>query len=95
MFCLFNYLCIFVSTKAKNMTQTITVSDLKVGMKIQFTCDTPEYNSVFEIAKIGDKNISWYCFAHKGGTGKNNLKMSFVSKKAFQRGLDSGAYSLA
>lgn len=63
--------------------------DLKAGQKFTFTPTGAE----FEIAKVGVKNVSWYNgFVHKSGFGKNNLRMTTISQKAFQRGLDSGAY---
>ena len=47
--------------------------NLKHGTKITFT----PTGATFEIAKVTNKNVSWYTgFDHKGGCGINNLKMT-------------------
>lgn len=69
------------------MTNALT---LTAGMKIEFTYD----GSIFELAKVTDKNVSWYVAPHKGGTGKNNLKMTHTSLKRFLGGIDRGAYKI-
>jgi hypothetical protein len=64
-------------------------TDLKPGMKVTFT----PTGKVFEIAKVTETRVSWYNgFAHKSSWGKNTIKMTWVTLKEFQRGIDSGAY---
>jgi hypothetical protein len=64
-------------------------SQLTPGTKVTFTPTGMQ----FEIAKVTDKNISWYTgFNFKGGNGQNNLKMAWCSVKSFQKGIDSGSY---
>lgn len=49
----------------------------------------------FKLAKVTDKNVSWYVgFEFKGGTGKNTLRMAGTSVKRFQSGIDKGVYVL-
>lgn len=48
-------------------------AQLTPGTKVTFTPTGMQ----FEIAKVTDKNISWYTgFNFKGGNGQNNLKMA-------------------
>ena len=48
---------------------------------------------IFEIAKVTETNVSWYVgFNFKGGNGKNNLKMAYISLKRFNEGLANGIY---
>lgn len=62
---------------------------LKAGMKILFV----PTNSEFELAKVTDKNVSWYVdFTYKSGNGINNLRMAHTSYKRFCRGIENGAY---
>lgn len=52
-------------------------------------------NTEFEIAKVTEKNISWYVgFTYKSGTGKNTLRMAHTSVKRFQKAIDAGTYVL-
>lgn len=51
--------------------------------------------SEFQIAKVGDKNVSWYVgFDYKSGGGKNVMKMAHTSIKRFERGITNGSYTL-
>ena len=65
------------------------MTPLEKGIKFEFTAT----GKVFEIAKVTDKNISWYVgFNFKGGTGKNNLKMATTSRKMFEAAIKNGDY---
>ncbi len=67
----------------------MSATDLKSGDKIQFT----PTGRVFEISKVTDSRISWHLgFSYKGGNGVNNLKMTCITLKSFQEGLDDGSY---
>lgn len=65
------------------------MTTLVKGMKVEFT----PTGKVFEIAKVTDKNVSWYVgFEYKGGNGTNNLKMAHTSVKRFMDGIERGIY---
>ena len=72
--------------------------DLKPGQKIHFSIVSKyngHYESDFVIAKNTGKIISWYTgFVHKGGFGKNKLRMAWTSVKKFQDGMNRGVYTL-
>ena len=66
-------------------------SDLKPGMKIEFT----PTGHIFEIAKVTETRISWYVgFEYKSSWGKNTMKMTWVTLKTFQQGINSGTYKI-
>ena len=64
---------------------------MKPGQTYIFTPTGKE----FKIAKVTDKNISWYVgFEFKGGNGINTLRMVHTSVKRFQSGIERGVYIL-
>ena len=63
--------------------------ELKAGQKYEFT----PTGSVFEIAKVGVKNVSWYVAKpYKGGNGTNTMSMAYVTIKRFEEGVAKGTY---
>lgn len=71
--------------------KTMSTTTLTAGTKVKFT----PTGSIFEIAKVTDKNVSWYVgFEYKGGSGKNTLKMACTSLKRFLKGIENGAYEI-
>lgn len=66
------------------------IEDIKAGIEIKFT---PTGN-IFKIAKVTETRVSWYVNHHKGGTGKNILKMVWVTKEKFEKGIKNGSYIL-
>ena len=61
---------------------------LTAGTKVKFT---PTGN-IFEIAKVTDKRISWYVGLHKSNYGHNKMQMTWMSLKAFKKGIEKGTY---
>lgn len=66
-------------------------TEVKKGMKFLF--DVEGYKNIFTIEKVTDKRISWYNgHPQKSSWGKNTLRMTCISLKQFQSGLDKGVY---
>lgn len=69
----------------------INSNDVKKGMKFYFK---PTGVS-FEIAKATATRLSWYTGLEvKSSWGRNNMRMAWVTRKQFQKGIDNGAYIL-
>lgn len=70
------------------MRATENTYNLKPGTSITFTPTGRE----FKLAKVTDKMVSWYTSIHKGGSGKNILKMASTSLRIFNEGIAEGTY---
>ena len=75
--------CIF-----REMENTITANDLKAGMRFVFTPTGRE----FTLAKVTDTRASWYTEPMKSSWGRNTMRMTWVTLRQFQEGINSGAY---
>jgi len=65
--------------------------ELKAGIKVMYT----PTGKIFELAKVTDKRVSWYTGnVSKGGSGKNNLRMTCTSVRIFKRGIENGTYKI-
>jgi hypothetical protein len=65
------------------------MGDIKKGDKFIYS----PTNAKFTIGKVTDKRVSWYLgFIELSSWGKNEMRMTWTSRKLFEEGLKDGTY---